>query len=251
MFEDSLMESGGKIKTKTKYTTVFSLLLQFMLIGVMVLIPLIYTEALPSQTLHTLLVAPPPPPPPPPPAPAAPPKVIKVVQTNIINNQLQAPVKVPTKIAMIKEEEAPPPVASSGGVQGGVQGGVAGGAMGGVIGGMIGSTAPPPPPQPKVAPPPPQKVRVSQGVMQGNLINQVKPTYPTMAKTARISGAVILQATISKNGAIENVHSVSGHPMLVPAAIDAVRQWRYRPYLLNGEPVEVETQITVNFTLGG
>lgn len=251
MFEDSLVESAGKIKTKTKYTTLLSLLLQFGLIGVMILIPLIYTEALPSQTLHTLLVAPPPPPPPPPPAPAAPPRTIKVVQTNIINGQLRAPVKVPTKIAMIKEDEAPPPVASTGGVQGGVQGGVAGGAMGGVIGGMIGSTAPPPPPQPKVAPPPPQRIRVSSGVAAGNLINRVNPTYPTMAKTARISGSVILQATISKSGVIENVHAVSGHPMLVPAAIDAVRQWRYRPYLLNGEPVEVETQITVNFTLGG
>ena len=249
MFEDSLVESAGRIKTKTKYTTVVSLLLQFMLIGVMVLIPLIYTEALPSQTLHTLLVAPPPPPPPPPPAPAAP-KVIKVVQTNIINGQLRAPVKVPTKIAMIKEDEAPPPVASTGGVQGGVQGGVAGGTMGGVIGGMIGSTTPPPPPQPKVAAPV-QRIRVSSGVAAGNLINKINPIYPTMAKTARIQGSVILQATISKSGAIENVHSVSGHPMLVPAAIDAVRQWRYRPYLLNGEPVEVETQITVNFTLGG
>ncbi len=249
MFEDSLMESAGKIKTKTKYTTVVSLLLQFMLVGVLILIPLIYTEALPNQTLHTLLVAPPPPPPPPPPAPAAPPKVLKVIQTNIINGQLRAPVKIPTKIAMIKEEEAPPPV-SSGGVQGGVQGGVPGGTMGGVIGGLVGATAPPPP-TPVVKAPTPQKVRRSEGVLQGNAISQPKPQYPSLARTARIQGVVILQATISKSGSIEGVHAMSGPPMLIPAAIDAVRQWRYKPYLLNGEPVEVDTQITINFTLGG
>jgi protein TonB len=94
-------------------------------------------------------------------------------------------------------------------------------------------------------------VRVSQGVSEGNLISQVKPPYPPMAKMARVQGAVVLQALISKSGNIENLRVVSGHPMLVQAALDAVRQWRYRPYLLNGEPVEVETQITLNFSLTG
>ena len=86
---------------------------------------------------------------------------------------------------------------------------------------------------------------------QGLLIHQVKPTYPPLAKQARIQGAVVLQAVIGKDGTIQNLRVVSGHPMLTPAAIDAVKQWRYKPYFLNGEPVEVETQITVNFTLAG
>jgi protein TonB len=79
----------------------------------------------------------------------------------------------------------------------------------------------------------------------------VQPLYPPIARQARVQGAVELRAIISKNGTIENLLVVSGHPMLSAAAIEAVRQWRYRPYLLNGEPIEVETEITVNFLLSG
>jgi len=86
---------------------------------------------------------------------------------------------------------------------------------------------------------------------EGSLIRKVQPAYPVLARSARIQGAVVLQALISKQGTIENLKVLSGHPMLVPAAIDAVQQWRYRPYILNSEPVEVETQITVNFSLAG
>jgi len=85
----------------------------------------------------------------------------------------------------------------------------------------------------------------------GDLIRKTQPTYPALARSARIQGIVVLQAVISKQGTIENVTVLTGHPMLIPAAIDAVRQWRYRPYILNNELVEVETQITVNFSLAG
>ena len=245
MFEDSLLESSGRLRTKRKWTTVLSLLLQCLLIGVMILVPLIYTEALPRQQLMTFLVAPPPPPPPPPPPAAIPVRVVKVVQTDIINGQLRTPTKIPEKVAMIKEEAAPPPMTTAG-VIGGVPGGVPGGSLGGVMGGIIGGT---PVAVPKQAIP--TRVRVSAGVQQGNLITQVKPVYPAIAKAARISGAVVLQAEISKQGTIENLRVISGHPMLVQNALDAVKQWRYKPYLLNGEPVPVETTITVNFTLSG
>jgi protein TonB len=86
-------------------------------------------------------------------------------------------------------------------------------------------------------------------ISEGNLIRKVQPAYPPLARSARIQGTVVLQAVISKQGTIENLSVLSGHPMLVQAALDAVRQWRYRPYILNSEPVEVETQITVNFSL--
>src|SRR6516225_9716795 len=244
MFEDSLMESGGRIKTKQGATAVVSFVLQILLIIVLVLLPLIFTEALPKQQLMTFLVAPPPPPPPPPPPAAAPVHVVKP-QTELDNGQLRTPTAIPKKIEMIKEDEAPP---SSGlaGVVGGVPGGVPGGAMGGVLGSVIGNV---PATVPKVATP--QRVRVSQGVSQGLLIHQVKPVYPPLARQARIQGTVVLQALISKDGTIENLHLVSGHPMLAPAAIEAVKQWRYKPYFLNGEPVEVDTTINVNFTLVG
>ncbi|MGO9442043.1 MAG: energy transducer TonB [Terriglobales bacterium] len=245
MFEDSLLESSGRLRTKRKWTTVLSLVLQCLLIGVMILVPLIYTEALPRQQLMTFLVAPPPPPPPPPPPAAMPVRVVKVIQTDIMNGQLRTPTKIPEKVAMIKEEAAPPPMTTAG-VIGGVPGGVPGGSLGGVMGGIIGGT---PVAVPKQAIP--NRVRVSAGVQQGNLISQVKPTYPAIAKSARIQGAVVLQAEISKQGTIENLRVISGHPMLVQNALDAVKQWRYKPYLLNGEPVPVETTITVNFTLSG
>lgn len=245
MFEDSLIESGGKLRTKRGATTVISFVLQVGLIGVLVLIPLLFTEALPKTQLMTFLVAPPPPPPPPPPPAAAPVKVVKI-QTDIINGQLRTPTKIPEKVQMIKEEEAPPPVTSMAGVVGGVPGGVPGGQMGGVIGGIISST---PVAVPKVATP--QRVRVSQGVTQGLLIRKIQPPYPPLARQARIQGQVVLQAEISKGGDIENLRLISGHPMLAPAAIEAVKQWKYRPYILNGEPVEVETQITVIFSLSG
>jgi protein TonB len=245
MFEDSLIESGGRLKTKRGLTTFLSFGLQIALVGVLVLIPLLFTEALPKTQLMTFLVAPPPPPPPPPPPAATPVKVVKVIQTDIVNGQLRTPTKIPEKVQMIKEEEAPPPVSTMAGVVGGVPG-AAGGQMGGVIGGIINST---PIAVPKVATP--QRVRVSQGVTQGLLLRKIQPAYPPLARQARIQGSVLLQAEISKDGSIQNLRLISGHPMLAPAAIEAVKQWKYKPYILNGEPVEVETQITVNFTLAG
>ena len=87
-------------------------------------------------------------------------------------------------------------------------------------------------------------------MLQGMLIRRIEPIYPPMARAARIQGAVLLAAVISKDGTISDLRTISGHPMLVPAAINAVSQWRYRPYILNGEAIEVETRITVNFILG-
>ena len=246
MFEDSLIESGGKLRTKRGLTTTLSFVFQMVLVGILVLIPLLFTEALPKTQLMTFLVAPPPPPPPPPPPAAAPVKVVKQIQTDIVNGQLRTPTKIPQKVQMIKEDEAPAPVMSASGVIGGVPGGVPGGQMGGVIGGIISST---PVAVPKVATP--QRIRVSQGVTQGMIIRRVQPAYPPLARQARIQGPVVLQAEIGKDGSIQNLRLISGHPMLAPAAIEAIKQWKYKPYILNGEPVEVETTITFNFTLSG
>ncbi|MGZ4870769.1 MAG: energy transducer TonB [Candidatus Angelobacter sp.] len=237
MFEDSLMESGGRIKTNQKWTGLISTLIQLGLVGFLVLLPLIFTEALPKGQLTTWLVAPPPPPPPPPPAA---PQIQQHVQkvSEIVDGALRTPSKIPKKVQMIQQEEAPQ---QSSGVVGGVVGGVPGGSAGGVIGGIIGSAAPPP----KVATP--QKLRVSSGVADGLKIHDVTPSYPQMARIAHIQGDVLLQATISKSGVIENLRAVQGHPILIQAAMDAVKQWKYKPYILNGEPVEVETTIKVQF----
>jgi protein TonB len=251
MFEQTFVDGVGK--TNKGWTVVVSFILQILAIGVLVLIPLIYTDTLPKATLTSFLVAPPPPPPPPPPpAAAAPVKVVKVAPRQFDAGRLMAPKQIPKEIAMIKEEELPPPSASAG-VVGGIPGGVPGGAPGGVIGGIIGSVptaAPPPPPPVKVEKPAtPQRIRVGGNVQAANLIRKVTPQYPPLAKQARVQGTVRFQAIIGKDGTIQNLQVISGHPLLVPAATDAVKQWLYRPTLLNGEPVEVVTQIDVNFTL--
>lgn len=241
MFEDSLIESGGKLKTKRGRTTIVSFILEMVIIIIMILIPLMFTEALPDAMRMTFLAAPPPPPPPPPPPAIV--HVVKQVETDIVNNQLRTPTKIPKKIEKIVEDEAPPPQM---GVVGGVPGGVPGGSMGGVIGGIIGNT---PTAVPKIAP---QRIRVSAGVSQGLLLRKTSPVYPAIAKNARVQGSVVLAAVIGKDGSIQNLHVVStASPLLNQAAIDAVREWKYRPYILDGEPVEVDTTVTVNFVLGG
>jgi protein TonB len=169
--------------------------------------------------------------------------------------RLMAPKSVPKEIATIKEEELPPATSGVAGVVGGVPGGVAGGTPGGVLGGIIGSVPtaalPPPPPPPVKAEKPktPQRITIGGNVQQAKLVRQPKPVYPPLAKQARISGVVHLAAVISKDGTIQDLKVISGHPLLIPSAIEAVKQWVYQPTLLNGEPVEVSTQIDVNFTL--
>ncbi len=248
MFSDSLLEFGQARKRKALATTT-SFIFNCFAIGVMLIMPLVFTEDLPKAQLLTFLVAPPPPPPPPPPAAAEVTRVVKQIQTDMLNTgQLRTPTRIPRKIEMIKEEEAPPPMAATGGVVGGVPGGIPGGQLGGVIGGIVSSTSTLSA-IPKFVPVTPQRVRISQGVTKGLLIHKQEPTYPTLARAARVQGDVVLSAIIDVNGQITNLQLVSGHPMLVPAALDAVKQWRYKPYLLNGQPVEVETTITVIFSL--
>jgi protein TonB len=131
-----------------------------------------------------------------------------------------------------------------------VPGGLPGGQLGGVIGGIISSTSSVAA-VPNLTKPTSQRVRISQGVSKGLLVYRIEPTYPPLAWQARIQGVVVLTAVIDKAGNIQNLQVVSGHPMLAPAAIEAVKQWRYKPFLLNGQPYEVETAVTVTFQLRG
>ena len=163
-----------------------------------------------------------------------------------IDQGLHAPTKIPKDIKMIKEDAAPPP--PSMGVAG--MSGMTGGAPGGIMGGMAGGTGSGP--VIKVTPPKPTgPARISGGVMAGRILSKTIPVYPPIAKAAHVGGTVVLHAIISKSGKIDQLQAVSGPAMLQGAALDAVRQWRYQPYLLNGEPTEVDTTITVNFNLNG
>ena len=254
MFEQSFVDGTGK--TNKPWTIVTSFVLQCALIGVAILIPLIsYDQIKLSQLTSMLTAPPPPPPPPPPPAAVAPVKVVKVIPRQFDAGRLMAPKAIPKTIAEIKEDEMPPPSSNAVGVMGGVPGGVPGGTPGGVIGGIIGSVptaAPPPPPPPKVVDNKPkeiQRIRVGGNVQQAKLIRKPMPVYPPLAKQARIQGTVRFTAIIGTDGTIRNLQLLTGHPLLVPSAQEAVKHWVYQPTLLNGEPVEVITQIDVNFTL--
>ncbi len=246
LFSDSLLDTSVPERKRRGLAAVLSFTFEALFIGALLILPLIYTDALPKQQLLTFLVAPPPPPPPPPAAPSVS-RVMRKIQTNLLTGgQLRAPTRIPERVQMIHEEQAPPEVS---GVMGGVPGGVPGGQLGGVIGGII-SHASNLAAVPKVAlPTAPKRIRISQGVTKGQLIFRVEPEYPKIALSARIQGQVLLKAIIAKDGTIKELELVSGHPMLTQNAIQAVRQWRYRPFLLNGEPVEVETSVAVIFQI--
>src|SRR5271165_6190903 len=237
MFEEMVVSNAQNKKTNKPWTVFLSMLLQVGFLAILILIPLIYTEALPKTLMSSILLAPPPPPPPPPPPAAVQVVKVKPVAHLMEAGKLVAPKAIPKDVKIIKEEEAPPDVGV--GIAGGVPGGVAGGSMGGVIGGVIGgagtAVAPPPPPKAAVT-----RTRVGGAVQAAKLVNRVQPLYPPLARQTRISG---------KSGNVEQLQVVSGHPLLVQSALDAVKQWRYQPTLLNGEPVEVDTEIDVIFSL--
>ncbi|MGE5326747.1 MAG: hypothetical protein ACM3NO_06885, partial [Deltaproteobacteria bacterium] len=184
-----LIYTAVKTDDWKRATIPIAYIFEVILIGVMILVPLIYTEALPKTSLSVTLTAPPPPPPPPPPpAPAAPVRVIRKVTVEDI---MRAPTVIPKTIAQIKDEPAPPPQASVG-VVGGVPGGMPGGVAGGVLGSILSSAAPPPPPPPKAETP--KRIRVGGNVEAAKAIFKPSPDYPPLAKMARIQGVVRLAA---------------------------------------------------------
>jgi protein TonB len=153
--------------------------------------------------------------------------------------QLQAPTAIPTHISTVGDDPPAQPAAITGdeatvGIPGGVPLGPAAPAV---------ILAKPPAPR--------RPLLISSGVASGQLLNPIRPSYPEIAKQARIQGTVVIEATISRQGTIENLQVIEGPPLLRQAAIDAVAAARYRPFLLNGEPVEVQTSIRVIFSLGG
>jgi protein TonB len=235
----STLESTWDRSARRGWSTLASFGFQVMALSLLLLMPLIWIQGPPSlqwfEPPHTLT-------PPPAPAPPVGGERRSTHSTNLSGTHLMQPPTIPTTIAILNEQ----PVASAPNID---EGGVVGGT--GTSRGMIGSVGPSVDAAPPPAPPAPTHPITVSHWAEGNLIYRVQPAYPEIARQIRVQGPVQLQAIISKAGTIEHLTVESGHPMLVKAAMDAVRQWRYRPYLLNGEPVEVETEITVNFVLGG
>jgi len=241
MFADSVLETAWADRSRRSWTTVASFAVQSLGLCILLMLPLFFTDALPKLRLMESLAPPPPPGPP----PAVERRATSAVrESNVFNGIVVAPPTIPEHVAHVDDAgvapEAPVCLVC-------VPGGTGNNPSANSVLNSLGNNAAAVPPAPKHATPPP---RISR-MMEGNLIYRPQPVYPPLARSARVQGPVLLRAIISREGTIENLQVLSGHPMLVHAALDAVRQWRYRPYMLNGEPVEVETQVTVNFLLSG
>jgi periplasmic protein TonB len=244
LFRESLIVSGRPRK-QNPWATVGALAFQALVLAALIITPLYFTDPLPKKALVTELYLPQPPA-----AAAAPAESRRITAPTKSSEEFITP--NPKAISIPRTHDKPPVTASTvSGVSGGVPGGIAGGVIGGVPGGTLGAVLASTSAAPVLAKTEAKKVRIASRVAEGNLIHDVAPEYPPEAGRARLEGSVVLLAVISKDGTVEDVQVKSGLPVLAQAAIDAVKQWRYRPYLLNGEPVEVATQITINFTLAG
>jgi periplasmic protein TonB len=247
VFEDSLFATNARREPRRGWAAVLSFGMQAVLLGVLVLVPLLYTDALPISALRDFIVEIPalhgrPQPPTPPTQP----RQRRHNDSNMENAILLQPRKVPDKIAIV-DDRGVKPNDSAPYIPDGLSTGIANPALTEILASNMRAVPPPKPPSPTTSRP----IRLSIGVTDGLLIHKVTPVYSKIAIATHTQGRVVLQALIGRDGSIENLHVISGHPLLISSALEAVKQWRYRPYLLNNEPVEVETQITVNFTLGG
>jgi len=224
--------------------------LHIVILAALIIVPLYTTGTIQLESYKdTPLAAPPAAPPPPPPAAAR--AVAPHITSTHANltykfGKLTAPAKIPRTVSLDNAAEAP----DLGGVVGGVPGGVAGGQLGGSLGGVIGGTGtsiPIPPPQPPAAK---RIIRVGSSLKAPRQTYSVQPEYPVLARQTHVSGTVVVNAVVDEHGNVVGARALSGHPLLIPAALKAVLQWKYEPTLLNGTPVAVEMELTVHFQLG-
>jgi protein TonB len=246
MFDQTFVDGIGK--TSKNWSMTLSFLLEVGAIGVMILVPLIWTEVLPKRVIVNSLAAPAPPPPPVSPAPATVNKHVRAAPRIFIPEVLRASVTTPSHV-VLPIDDVLLTALNPGDLVLGIPGDVSSSGIGNSI---LPPSPPAAPPAPKAdAKPTPQKpVPVGGQVQSAKLIKRPAPVYPAIAKSARIQGTVVLQAIIGEDGTVRDLAVISAaSPLLVPAAREAVRQWVYQPTLLNHEPVEVITEITVIFSL--
>lgn len=243
----AVMLENNQMKRPRRAIDVFvSLAGHTVLLGVAILLPLYFSGAIDlNQMETTYLVAPPLPPPPP--APAAANRAIRHPKSFFSDTKLYTPRVIPKRVAVVKDLSNPPEATV--GVPGGVIGGVPGGQLGGVLGGILGDMGrmvPPPPPKPAAHRGP---YKVGGKVQAPRIIDEVQPRYPALARDVRAQGDVVIDSVIDAQGDVTEMKLVRGNPLLVAAAFNAVRQWKYQPTLLNGTPVAVEMHVVVHFSL--
>ncbi len=244
MFLESLLETSAPAKKRRGWATVTSFLIEAAVVGLLILLPLLYTDALPMLGWgRTTVIGPP--------AGEARPTPDRTVQgtkprpVRNVDTGIHVPDRIPVGVAASTDHDPPPNEADETPCTGlCVPGSIGSGGNNPLIDRMLEGVRPEP-----ARPEPRERVPVISTIAEGMLIRRVQPIYPRLAIEAHIQGQVVLRAVIGRDGMIHGLDALRGHPLLIPAAVDAVRQWQYRPYFLNGQPVEVETQVTVNFVL--
>jgi len=248
LFAEAMLENSATKPRRRLGDFVVSATVQLLLLATLLLLPLYFTQAIDVHLFNkTLVVVPPPPAPPPARAltrsVASKPRVISVV------GKLVVPRVIPHQVARLTEQSEGSDAAAAIVPGDGVPGGVPGGQTGGVIGGVLSGAVPPAPAAINSAPKRP--VRVGQGVKAPRLLLGPQPMYPILARQARISGAVVIDAVIDTQGNIVEMRTVSGHPILALAAMEALRHWKYEPTILGGEAIPVELLVTLTFVPNG
>lgn len=250
VFAEAILDESSSHQRRSPLDWAVSLGIHAAIVAALVLLPLYFTGKLDTQKVNlTFLALPPAAPPPPPMASAAAPRIVRPAPTHeYVPGKLTAPSFIPRAVAPTPADASAPDVAAvSGGVPGGVPGGQIGGVLGGVLGGTQGSA---PPPAPAVAEGPKQPVRVGGVVKSPKLIYAPDPVYPILAKEARISGQVVIEAIIDEHGNVAGMKAISGHPMLIPAALTAVAQRKYEPTILDGVATPLDLRVEITFSLG-
>jgi len=236
LFATAIIEEDARARGKRAAQTGFALAMQIAVVGVLLLIPLIFTEGLDLYKVNSaILIAPPP--------PAAPPPPIAHTEvaprTSFIKAQLTAPTVIPKKIAQVADASSAAPAIA--GMAGGVPGGI-----GDVLGGVA---AGPPPPPPPAAEKPKGPIRITSGMKEPQLLYEPPIVYSPVARMARIEGTVIVEAIIDEQGNVTQVHLISGPPLLVPSAMRAVEARKYAPTILDGQPVAIRLTVKVDYKL--
>jgi protein TonB len=234
--------ASGNLRPRSRWAAVGSLVFQSLVLLTLIVAPLYRTIPLPKRETVTMLYLQPP--------AAAGSNATKLRAPMAVSTYVPTSKTISAPVHMTQEAPLSPADTTSGEV-GGVPAGVVGGLGRGAFSAMLNSAPSVPVLAKSPEPTPVKRIRVASRVVEANLIHDVPPQYPPEAGRARLEGAVVLMAVIGQDGSVKDVRVESGLPILAQAAIDAVKQWRYKPYLIDGEPVEVDSRITINFTLAG
>jgi protein TonB len=247
LFAEAMLENSPTKPPRRVGDFVLSATVQLFLLAVLLLLPLYFSEAIDIHQLNKTLLAAPPAAPPPPPPPAAARSAAPKRRAVSVVGKLVTPRVIPNRVNRLREELAGDDLTDAIVPGEGVPGGVPGGQPGGVIGGILSTVAPPVP----IDSAPKGPIRVGKGVKAPRVLFGPDPEYPLLARQSKVSGAVVIDALIDTQGNVVQMRTVSGSPLLVMAAMQALRQWKYEPTIVGGQAFPVQLLVTITFELKG